>query len=376
MGNFAEFWDSLGVFSYLLVAVLVLFCIHLIFVIYRSVVFLAKREPAPQKTPEGVSVIITSNNKADYLKENLEAFLTQDYPEFEVIVVDECSEDSTQDVLAEFQKKYSNLRITRIFPDTKFHCTKKLAINIGVLAASYDILLFSEINCTPQSKNWIGTMQSRFDQNTAVVIGFTNYAFHNEKISFRRFFRFSRFLKMVMMVRSKAFVLGDGCNMAYRKKYYIEKRGFSKNSQIYMGYDYDMVKSLSEKGKVKVIQDADAFIQINDIRKKTWTEDFSYYYATKREWAPWTICLSDFDAVVKFLFYILAICLIFSGILHKYIFIFVLLAFLMDIVTINVYLRHLYQKKLFLTSLTVSTVGFLYRWYYNVYSIFTSKKWR
>lgn len=376
MGNFAEFWDGLGFYGYLLLVLLVLFCIHLINVIYRSVVFLSKAEPTPEKAGEGVSVIITSNNKADYLKENLAAFLTQDYPEFEVIVVDECSEDDTQDVLAELQKTHSNLRVTRIFPDTKFHCTKKLAINIGVLAANYDILLFSEINCTPESSGWIRAMQARFDQNTAVVIGYTNYACHNEKVSFRRYLRFSRFLKMMLMIRGKAYVMGDACNMAFRKKYYIEKRGFSKNSQIFMGYDYEMVKSLSEKGRVKVIRDKDAFVQINDTRRKTWVEDFSYYYATKREWTPWIICRSDLDAVVKFLFYTLSICLIFSGILHKYILIFMLLTFLIDIVTINIYLRHLNQKKLFLTSFIVSTVGFLYKWYYNVYSIFTSKKWR
>ncbi|RHV90014.1 glycosyl transferase family 2, partial [Odoribacter sp. OF09-27XD] len=47
-----------------------------------------------------------------------------------------------------------------------------------------------------------------------------------------------------------------------------------------------------------------------------------------------------------------------------------------DFITINIYLKHLKQKKLFLISLFVSSVGFLYRWYYNIYSIFTSKKWR
>ena len=62
----------------------------------------------------------------------------QAYDNFEVIVVDECSEDDTQDVLTEIQKDYPQLRCTRIFPDTKFRFTKKLAINIGVLAAKHE----------------------------------------------------------------------------------------------------------------------------------------------------------------------------------------------------------------------------------------------
>ncbi len=54
----------------------------------------------------------------------------------------------------------------------------------------------------------------------------------------------------------------------------------------------------------------------------------------------------------------------------------ILLTFLMDFVILNIYLKHLKQKKLFLTSFIISSIGFLYRWYYNVNSIFTNKKWR
>lgn len=79
------------------------------------------------------------------MKENLCFFLEQDYPDFEVIVVDECSEDNTQEVLAEMQQKYPHLRTTRIFPETKFRSTKKIAINIGILAARHDILLFLKL---------------------------------------------------------------------------------------------------------------------------------------------------------------------------------------------------------------------------------------
>lgn len=117
-----------------------------------------------------MSVIITSHNNAEYLRQNLPSFLMQAYDNFEVIVVDECSEDDTQDVLAEIQKDYPQLRSTRIFPDTKFRFTKKLAVNIGVLAAKHDILLFSEINCRPFSVHWVKTMESYFDKNTAVVV--------------------------------------------------------------------------------------------------------------------------------------------------------------------------------------------------------------
>lgn len=374
--NFAEFWDGLGYNRYFLILIAVLFCLHLINVIYRSVVIMAKQPSVSGDQESGVSVIITSNNKAEYLKENLDFFLTQDYPDYEVIVVDECSEDETQDFLSEMQQKYSNLRTTRIFPDTKFRNTKKIAINIGILAAKHDILLFSEISCVPETKNWIRIMQSYFDRNTAVVLGFANYNATKEHVGVCRYFRFLRFLKMQMLIKGGMNVIGEGYNMGYRKSYYIEKRGFSKNSQIYLGYDNEMVKELSKKGDVKVVKDTEARMLINDVRKKVCQEDYSYYYAIKRGW-PLSIQLRmSTDFIILFLLYSISGYLIFTGVLHKYITVLLLLTFLMDFIVINVYLKHLGQRKLFLTSFVVSIFGLFYKWYYGIYSIFTNKKWR
>ncbi|MDE6451791.1 MAG: glycosyltransferase, partial [Odoribacter sp.] len=174
MNSFAAFWESLGCDKFFLILGGVLFIAHIILLLYRYALLVKKQQRSGRR--EKVSVIITCSNKAELLKENLVAYLEQDYPSFEVIVVDECSEDDTQEVLSEYQKRYPHSKTTRIFPDTKFRRTKKIAIHIGVLAATYDILLFAEINARPNSKNWIGSMQSYFDRNTAVVLGYANYA--------------------------------------------------------------------------------------------------------------------------------------------------------------------------------------------------------
>lgn len=166
MESLQIFWEELGVFKYGVIVLFVLSLIYIYQIIRRCVIVSRKVKPVDKQEHEGVSVIITSHNNAECLKKNLPSFLMQACDKFEVIVVDECSEDDTQDVLTEIQKDYPQLRSTRIFPDTKFRFTKKLAINIGVLAAKYDILLFSEINCRPASIHWVKTMESCFDKNT------------------------------------------------------------------------------------------------------------------------------------------------------------------------------------------------------------------
>ena len=282
MSNIAEFWSSLGYNGYFFILLIILFVIHLIVMISRGVILVSKPRTVLPSRNEGVSVIITCSNKADLLKKNLEVFLKQDYPLYEVIVVDECSEDDTQDVLADLQTRYPHLKTTRIFPDTKFRRTKKIAINIGVLAARYDILLFTEINCLPESDHWIEAMSSHFTPDTAVVIGYSNYMVKEEAISFRRFFRFLWFWKTYVQVKQKLFVTGNGTNMGYRKKFYLETRGYSRNTQEYIGYDTEMVKKIAPKGKVRMAKEMEARILIEEKGFQDWKDDFSYYFATKQ----------------------------------------------------------------------------------------------
>lgn len=376
MDRFIGFWESLGYNGYLLLVCAGLFLFRLINIIYCTVLICRKEKSFSKNGKTGVSLIITANNKAEELKENLDYFLSQDYAPYEVIVVDECSEDDTQDVLAEMQQKHPALRTTRIFPDTKFRSTKKLAINIGILAARYDIVLFAEINSRPLSGSWVKAMASYFTPDTAVVLGYANYAAEKEKINFHRMYRFLRYLKMLLLVKGKSYVLGDGYNMAYRKSLYLTSKVFSRNSQSYAGYDNEIVRALSKAGKVKVAKNKNTFIEIKDSRKKTRSEDFTYYCFNRRRWELPVKLRANADNFSRMVFYILSFYLINVKILQNYMVIGVLLTFLMDFVTLNIYLKHLKQKKLFLTSFIISSIGFLYRWYYNVNSIFTNKKWR
>lgn len=374
--SLATLWDALGNHACVLVLTGICFLYYLGSTVYRSIRITRRDKSKKAVEGEGVSVILTSNNRAEELKKNLEYYLQQDYPEFEVIVVDECSEDETQEVLAGFQQRYPRLRTTRIFPETKFRSTKKLAINIGILAARYDILLFSEIDSRPANTGWIRSMQAYFTPDTAVVVGYANYAVSGKGNIIRRGLRFLRFLKMLLLIKSGCYVLGNGRNMGYRKQFYIAKRGFSKNSQSYLGYDNEMVKTLSELGKVKINKEQASFITINDENNKTWREDSAYYYINKRKW-PFAACLkADTNSSIRFLLYFLFIFLIFKQIFWKYVIVCILLTFIIDFITINVYLKHLKQRKLFLISLFVNSIGFIYSGYYNVYSIFTRKKWR
>ena len=172
------------------------------------------------------------------------------------------------------------------------------------MAATYDILLFAEINARPESKNWVRSMQSYFDRDTAVVLGYANYKC-SKGSSIRRYFRFLRFWRMVDLVHAGMYVMGNGCNMGYRKSYYLEERGFSGNTQAYIGFDTEMVKKLSKRGKVKVVKEHEAHMVIMDDSKKAWGDDLSYFYATMSKWPARAVWWASMDFVVEMLLYLL-----------------------------------------------------------------------
>ena len=95
------------------------------------------------------------------------------------------------------------------------------------------------------------------------------------------------------------------------KKYYLEARGYTENTQSYMGYDSDMVKKLSRKGKVEIVKDAASFVVLDETGRRAWKSDYVYHYVQRRQW-PWLAQgWGTLDFALEALFYALAFHFIF-----------------------------------------------------------------
>jgi len=185
-----------------------------------------------------VTVIIAARNEAENLQKNLDSFLTQDYPNYQVIVVNDASIDESATILAEFSLKYKNLYSTNIHFDEKFIHGKKTALNLGIKAAKTDLLLFSDADCKPASKNWIKSIVKNFDEKTNFVIGFGAYektkGFLNKIIRYDTVFIALQYFSFAL---SKIPYMGVGRNMAYRKSHFMEVKGFAKHMNLLSGSD-------------------------------------------------------------------------------------------------------------------------------------------
>jgi len=200
-----------------------------------------------------VSVIICARNEEDNLRRNLPLVLQQDYPAFEVVVVDDRSGDGTQDLLRELQKTYPHLRTSLIKEGKDFSRGKKLAITIGIKAAKYEWLLMTDADCRPESIHWLSRMQRNFDKDTGVVLGYGGYTRSKGLLNM-----IIRFDTLFIALQYFTFALagwpymGVGRNLAYRRSLFFDNRGFAGHSHIVSGDDDLFVNEVARKYNTRI----------------------------------------------------------------------------------------------------------------------------
>ncbi|MCC6371408.1 MAG: glycosyltransferase [Bacteroidia bacterium] len=202
---------------------------------------------------EAVSVIICAKNEDENLTEFLPKVLTQDYPDFEVIVVNDCSWDNTEHVIDEFSKIFPNLRKANIKEDAYYKHGKKFAILVGIKAAKHNRLLFIDADCYPSSDNWLKEMVLGFSVEKEIVLGYGAYekqtGFLNKLIRFDAFIIAMQYLSAA--IKGKAY-MGVGRNMAYTKELFFNEKGFSRHYHINSGDDDLFVNQAATKTNVNV----------------------------------------------------------------------------------------------------------------------------
>ena len=208
----------------------------------------------------GVSVIVCAHNEENNLRDYLHSLLAQDYPCFEVIVVDDGSEDETQRVLKEYARQYQNLYLTFVPHGARVVSSKKLAITIGIKAAKYDYILLTDADCRPESRYWIRNMMSGFDsENVEVVLGFGAYfekkGLLNSLICYDTLFSG---LQYMGMAKAGYPYMGVGRNLAYRKETFFNNNGFQGLLNERAGDDDLFVNKVAKKGNTKVVCNADS----------------------------------------------------------------------------------------------------------------------
>ena len=286
----------MNLFLYIL---FVVFVFSIITQIFYAVFFYSRLSFYKEKTHsfnKSVSVIICSKNEADRLAVNLPSFLNQNYPNFEVIVVDDQSIDGTKYLLKELTSKYSNLKVVTIDSHVISRVGKKFALTLGIKTAKYDYLLLTDADCRANSNNWITKMTSSF-ANSDIVLGISPYI--KTKSILNKFIRYDEFIVMLQYLSyslTRIPYMGVGRNLAYKKSLYFKVKGFSSHIHIPSGDDDLFIQEVATKNNttIQIHKDSDVFSE----PKKT----FSEWFYQRRRHISTVIKYKNLHKVLLFIF--------------------------------------------------------------------------
>jgi len=200
-----------------------------------------------------VSVIICAKDEANNLRQFLPFVLQQEYPDFEVIVINDGSTDETQTLLNDLCVEYQNLRTTFVPVGANNLSTKKLGLTLGIKAAKNELLLFTDADCMPEDNTWIARMARNFTPETDFILGYGAYL--NKKGLLNRLITYDTLfiaLQYLGMAIARKPYMGVGRNMAYRKETFFAHKGFASTLNLISGDDDLLVNKAGNSKNTKV----------------------------------------------------------------------------------------------------------------------------
>lgn len=186
-----------------------------------------------------VSIIVCAKNEAQNLEKLIPKLLQQDYPKFELVLINDASTDNTLEVIEAFKAQNEHIKIVDVKNIEAFWGNKKYALTLGIKASTYDFLLFTDADCLPATNQWVKEMSSCFSNQKTIILGYGAYkrvkhSFLNLLIRFEttltaiQYFSFAQLGMPYMAV---------GRNLAYRKDEFFNANGFISHIDVRSGDD-------------------------------------------------------------------------------------------------------------------------------------------
>jgi len=224
------------------------------FWLITSKVAFLKTKHSEKNIYDPISVVITVRNEQDNLMRFLKFVLEQDYPNFEVIVVNDQSNDDSEYYLKSLQPIYLNLKIVNVLNPVNFFKGKKFPLSIGIKSAKNDLIVLIDADCKPNSNQWLKEIAESYEDGTKIVLGFGDYSFEKGFLNYViRYETLKTAINYFSFARIGIPYMGVGRNLSYKKSLFFEQHGFQSHYKIQSGDDDLFVNKAANRLNTRIL---------------------------------------------------------------------------------------------------------------------------
>ncbi|WPQ62878.1 glycosyltransferase [Chitinophaga sancti] len=234
-------------------------------IVFSRVAFYRRTFDVDAEPESQFSVIICAKDEELNLQKNLPSVLLQRFhdkknPSYEVIVVNDNSEDDTKYYLRSIEVGYPHYRHIEIKQPAKFIPGKKFPLSMGIRTAKFENILLTDADCKPSSTYWLALMSQGFTDGKEIVLGYSPYVkkpgLLNKVIRYETYFSALQYLGFAL---SGVTYMGVGRNLAYKRELFNRQKGFTAHHHIASGDDDLFVNAAANRGNVGVVINKQAF---------------------------------------------------------------------------------------------------------------------
>lgn len=316
-------WIAVSVLALLIIITILIFSRPLLRVGSHKPSALSANEEEPgavSSTLPKASVIVETICGDERLTRLLDQLTTQDYPNYEIILVCETTSESREILLEEMHLRYPGIYVTFIPPGTSHLSKRKLSITLGMKAAKGDVAITTISNAEIPSISWLSTLMAPFIENPEIeiVLGYSAMDFSAMKGWGKWYREFNTLLTDVSWIssamRNKPF-RGDGYNLAINRELFFRHKGYSKTYFLHSGDDDLFINEVANDKNTSVVLSPNSNIKVDweDASKRMWRLRKDQYQFTSR-WLPrGPFRMSGWLSAMQWVILLTALCSILIG---------------------------------------------------------------
>lgn len=222
-------------------------------------------EPEGRSFPKASVIVFTSTEEAE-TSAYLEMAMAQDYPDYEVILVNEGAAKTTAELAERLTAIYpERLYVTFIPNEARSLSRRKLAYTVGIKAAKGDVVVTTASNCRIPSSHWLSDIMRPFteDDATCVSLGYSHVDFnemHGAGKWFRQMDATLTACQWIGAAQAGHPYRGDSNNLAFRRQLFFDQKGYSKTMHLMNGDDDIFISQFMDGGNTRVAISSDSIL--------------------------------------------------------------------------------------------------------------------